>query len=162
MTLTLPTRKANASAVCALILVCAAIPARAQQDSGDAVAKKPATTKTANKAGTTQATRKHSPRKKKSVKARGQQKIDSERATSIQEALIREHYLSGTASGTWNQSSEDAMRRYQADHGWQTKEVPDSRARIKLGLSLSRYHPANQENSIPISHDAKKGSSMPT
>jgi|ERR1700722_17555830 len=162
MTLTLPTRKANASAVCALILVCAAIPARAQQDSGDAVAKKPATTKTANKAGTTQATRKHSPRKKKSVKARGQQKIDSERATSIQEALIREHYLSGTASGTWNQSSEDAMRRYQADHGWQTKEVPDSRALIKLGLGPSKDHLLNPESAMTTGPDAPQASSMPT
>lgn len=26
------------------------------------------------------------------------------------------------------------MTRYQADHGWQTKITPDSRALIKLGL----------------------------
>src|SRR5258708_27152109 len=57
--------------------------------------------------------------------ARRQQKIDSERAQAIQEALIREHYLTGQAAGTWNQASEDAMRRYQAEHGWQAKTVPD-------------------------------------
>ena len=55
-------------------------------------------------------------------KPRGQQKIDSERAQAIQEALIREHYMTGDPTGTWNQASEDAMRRYQADHGWQSKE----------------------------------------
>src|ERR1700733_12216137 len=56
--------------------------------------------------------------KRKTV-ARGQQKIDPERAQAIQEALIREHYLDGEAAGKWDQASEEAMRRYQADHGWQ-------------------------------------------
>ncbi len=155
-------RKARAGAVCALILTCAALPASARQDSSDATAKKPATTKTASKSGTTHATRKHSSRKKKPVKARGQQKIESERATSIQEALIREHYLTGTASGTWNQASEDAMRRYQADHGWQTKEVPDSRALIKLGLGPSKDHLLNPESAMTTGPDAPRASSMPT
>ena len=50
-------------------------------------------------------------RGKKKATARGQQKIDPERAQAIQEALIREHYVSGEAAGTWNQASEDAMRR---------------------------------------------------
>jgi len=40
-------------------------------------------------------------------------------------SVDREHYLSGEATGTWNQASEEAMRRYQADNGWQSKEVPD-------------------------------------
>ena len=26
------------------------------------------------------------------------------------------------------------MQKYQSDHGWQTKLIPDSRAIIKLGL----------------------------
>lgn len=29
------------------------------------------------------------------------------------------------------------MARYQADHGWQSKVTPDSRALIKLGLGPS-------------------------
>jgi peptidoglycan hydrolase-like protein with peptidoglycan-binding domain len=80
--------------------------------------------------------------------ARGQQKIDSERAEAIQEALIREHYLSGEPAGVWNQSSEDAMRRYQADHGWQSKEVPDARALISLGLGPSHDHLLNPESAM--------------
>jgi len=44
---------------------------------------------------------------------RGQQKIDSERAQAIQEALIREHYLTGKLLHL-NQASEEAMRRYQS------------------------------------------------
>ena len=107
--------------------------------------------------------------------ARGQQKIEPERAQAIQEALIREHYLSGEAAGTWNQSSEEAMRRYQADHGWQSKEVPDSRALISLGLGPSHDHLLNPESAMttgpsapsaasltPASHSADAGTRMNT
>jgi hypothetical protein len=98
---------------------------------------------------------------KKSAKARGQQKIDSERAQAIQEALIREHYLSGEASGTWNQSSEEAMRKYQADQGWQTKQVPDSRALIKLGLGPNKDHLLNPESAMTTGPDAPRASAVP-
>jgi hypothetical protein len=67
-------------------------------------------------------------------KVRGQRGIDSARATEIQKALIKQNYLSGAPSGQWDQATEDAMRKYQADHGWQTKLTPDSRALIALGL----------------------------
>jgi peptidoglycan hydrolase-like protein with peptidoglycan-binding domain len=52
----------------------------------------------------------------------------------IQQALIREHYLTGDADGDWDSTTVDAMQRYQADHGWQTKLMPDSRALKSLGL----------------------------
>jgi peptidoglycan hydrolase-like protein with peptidoglycan-binding domain len=96
------------------------------------------------------------------VRARGQQKIDSERAQTIQQALIREHYLSGEATGTWNQSSEEAMRRYQADNGWQSKEVPDSRALIKLGLGPSKDHLLNPESAMTTVPDPPRAEPMPT
>jgi peptidoglycan hydrolase-like protein with peptidoglycan-binding domain len=64
----------------------------------------------------------------------GQRQIEPERAKEIQDALIREHYLPGPASGQWDPSTEAAMQKFQADHGWQTKLTPDSRALIKLGL----------------------------
>ena len=64
----------------------------------------------------------------------GQRGIAPERATEIQNALIRENYLSGSASGQWDMQTESAMQKFQADHGWQTKLTPDSRALIKLGL----------------------------
>lgn len=80
-------------------------------------------------------------------KARGQQKIAPERAQEIQEALVREHYLS-EAAGTWDQATEDAMRRYQADHGWQSKTVPDARALIALGLGPSHDHLLNPESAM--------------
>lgn len=93
---------------------------------------------------------------KKYKKHRGQQAIDSGRAKQIQEALVREHYLNGEPSGTWDASTEQAMRRYQADQGWQTKTVPDSRALIRLGLGPNRDHLLNPESAMvtgtPILH----------
>jgi len=64
----------------------------------------------------------------------GQRGIEPERAKEIQDALVREHYLTSPASGQWDATTEAAMQKYQADHGWQTKMTPDSRALIKLGL----------------------------
>jgi hypothetical protein len=118
--------------------------------------------------------------RRKTATARGQQKIDPERAEEIQQALIREHYLNGEASGSWNQASEDAMRRYQADHGWQSKTVPDSRALISLGLGPSHDHLLNPESAMTsgpetspsasaksatqnaVSHSAESGARMNT
>jgi peptidoglycan hydrolase-like protein with peptidoglycan-binding domain len=64
----------------------------------------------------------------------GQRSIDDERATQIQTALIKSGYLTGHASGHWDDATETAMKKYQGDNGWQTKLTPDSRAIIKLGL----------------------------
>jgi Putative peptidoglycan binding domain len=100
--------------------------------------------------------------RKKSARTRGQQKIDAERAQAIQEALIREHYLSGEATGTWNQTSEEAMRRYQAANGWQSKTVPDSRALIKLGLGPSKDHLLNPESAMTTVPDAPRAEPIPT
>lgn len=60
--------------------------------------------------------------------------MDPERATQIQNALIKSGYLTGPATGTWDAQSAAAMQKLQADNGWQTKITPDSRALIKLGL----------------------------
>jgi hypothetical protein len=65
---------------------------------------------------------------------RGQQAIEPSRVTEIQQALIHEHYLSGEANGQWDSTTQAAMQKYQADQGWQTKLMPDSRALKKLGL----------------------------
>jgi hypothetical protein len=64
----------------------------------------------------------------------GQQAIDPERATAIQQALIREHYLTGEPTGKWDADTQSAMLKFQGAQGWQTKITPDSRALIKLGL----------------------------
>jgi hypothetical protein len=70
----------------------------------------------------------------KSHKVHGQQSIEPGRVTEIQQALIREHYLSKEADGQWDATTLAAMQKYQADHGWQSKVMPDSRALKNLGL----------------------------
>ncbi len=151
-------------AVAALLCACA-LPragfARAPDSTGPALKGSGETANSKTKSNTAAAhksTAKRSSshrRGKRKAIARGQQKIDPQRAKEIQEALIREHYLSGEAAGTWNQASEDAMRRYQADHGWQSKTVPDARALISLGLGPSHDHLLNPESAMttePVTH----------
>lgn len=147
-------------AILASLPMCLLVPsANARRQSSPAQpAAKPthrAATRRKSSAATTKTTgsgshhsQRRSSRKSKTKHVRGQRKIDSERATSIQEALIREHYLSGEPTGVWDAQSEAAMRRYQGDHGWQTKEVPDSRALIKLGLGPNNDHLLNPDSAM--------------
>ena len=98
---------------------------------------------------TTTASRSHSPHRKaaKSHKLRGQQAIEPARVTEIQQALIREHYLTSEANGKWDGITEAAMQKYQADQGWQTKLMPDSRALKKLGLGPDYSNAINAKDS---------------
>jgi peptidoglycan hydrolase-like protein with peptidoglycan-binding domain len=110
--------------------------------------------------------RKSSRHSKKSRKPRGQQAIDNSRAREIQAALVREHYLRGEPSGTWDPATQAAMRKYQADQGWQSKTVPDSRALIRLGLGPSREHLLNPESAMvtgaPVQSARASSVSVPT
>jgi peptidoglycan hydrolase-like protein with peptidoglycan-binding domain len=90
----------------------------------------------------------HSSKKSQKSRSRGQQAIDTQRTTQIQQALLREHYLSGEPSGNWDAATQEAMRRYQADQGWQSKTVPDSRALIRLGLGPSHDRLLNPESAM--------------
>ncbi len=135
------------SAGCAVLLTCSILPAQTTKKSS----------------ATLQNVSTHSKLKKsrKSASSRhGQQKIDPVRAREIQEALIREHYLDGAASGTWDAKSESAMQRYQADNGWQSKVVPDSRALIKMGLGPDHEHLLNPESAMTAQPVALHGPTM--
>ena len=98
----------------------------------------------------------HSTKKSKKRRPRGQQAIDGSRAREIQEALVREHYMTGKPSGTWDTATQDALRRFQAAQGWQSKTVPDSRALIRLGLGPDHQHLLNPESAMtsepPLPH----------
>jgi hypothetical protein len=80
------------------------------------------------------------------AKVRGQQAIDQARTMEIQQALIREHYLDGEATGEWNQATRDALVRFQNDNHWQTRVLPDARALIKLGLGPRQQNLLNPES----------------
>lgn len=172
MSLGVEIRNARLGAVCAAFLVCVlSVASSARDDAAANKSAQPASSaksksrKHASSASTTATSKTHSAsskRRKKSLRVRGQQKIDGERAQAIQQALIREHYLNGEAAGTWTPASEEAMRRYQADNGWQSKTVPDSRALIKLGLGPSKDHLLNPESAMTTVPDAPKADSVPT
>ena len=138
------------SAGSALLLVCGMASAQTQPTPATGVtAKSGARLQTLSAPATSHNYRNRRLRKSAANGRRhGQQKIDPVRSREIQEALVREHYLDGTASGVWDAKSESAMERFQADNGWQSKSVPDSRALIKLGLGPDHEHLLNPESAM--------------
>ncbi len=84
----------------------------------------------------------------KSHKLHGQQAMEPERVTAIQNALIKAHYLNGEPSAKWDGDTQAAMLKFQADQGWQTKITPDSRALIKLGLGPNHADAINARSGI--------------
>jgi peptidoglycan hydrolase-like protein with peptidoglycan-binding domain len=93
-------------------------------------------------------------------KHHGQQTVDGRRTEQIQQALIQSHYLDGEPSGAWDSKTQEALRRYQAANGWQSKVVPDSRALIKLGLGPSNDKLLNPDSAM-TSHVEKAPSAAP-
>ena len=98
--------------------------------------------------------------KARGKRIRGQQAIDPNRVTEIQQALIREHYLTGDASGNWDNTTIAAMQKFQADQGWQTKLMPDSRALKKLGLGPDYSNAINAQGASFVD-PALKGTTSP-
>jgi peptidoglycan hydrolase-like protein with peptidoglycan-binding domain len=115
-----------------------------------ATAEKPSTSPTA-KVQNTSHNAHHAGKKARKRRVRGQKAIDGDRVRQIQEALIREHYLKGEPSGKWDESTQQALHRYQSDQGWQSKTVPDSRALIRLGLGPDSEHLLNPESAMTMS-----------
>jgi hypothetical protein len=140
------------SAWCALVLVCALASAETGRKTSTA----------GKKLSSTQITGKKSKKSKRaSWRRRGQKKIEPERAREIQKALVREHYLDGEPSGAWDQKSQTAMERFQADNGWQSKTVPDSRALIKLGLGPDHEHLLNPESAMTATPPSPSKPALP-
>jgi Putative peptidoglycan binding domain len=129
---------------CALLLLVTLSPAKTTHSSTKKKATAHSTSaKTSSRSSSTNKTTTSAKSKKGKhgkiavSRRRGQQAIESDRTREIQQALIRERYLDGEASGVMDQRTKDALTRFQNDNGWQTKIVPDSRALIKLGLGPS-------------------------
>src|ERR1700693_2022309 len=134
-------------------------PPQSKTPSQSASTKKSSTSATTKHASTHKGKK---TRRTASRRPRGQQKIDSQRALEIQEALIREHYLTGKPAGVCNDETQQAMQRYQADNNWQSKTTPDARALIKLGLGPDREHLLNPESAMTSQPQAREGVSTPT
>ena len=118
---------------------------------GTTSTEKPSTNPTAKIEKTSHHATHHASKKSRKKRVRGQKAIDGDRVRQIQEALIREHYLKGEPSGKWDASTQQALHRYQSDQGWQSKNVPDSRALIRLGLGPDSEHLLNPESAMTMS-----------
>jgi hypothetical protein len=104
--------------------------------------KKPVSSKSKSK----KAGHKKASVKKGSWRTRGQKQIADDRTREIQAALVKEGYLSGEPSGVMDDRTKAALTKLQADNGWQTKIVPDSRALIKLGLGPDQSNIINPDS----------------
>lgn len=93
-------------------------------------------------------------KRSKTSKPSSQRVIAPGRATEIQTALIKSGYMTGTPSGTWDASTEAAMEKFQADNGWQTKLIPDSRAIIKLGLGPNSAASTSDSTGVGVTSPA--------
>jgi peptidoglycan hydrolase-like protein with peptidoglycan-binding domain len=81
--------------------------------------------------------------KRGSWRTRGQKQIADDRTREIQSALVREGYLDGEPTGVMDAKTKAALQKLQAENGWQTRIVPDSRALIKLGLGPDQSNVIN-------------------
>jgi hypothetical protein len=160
--------KKFSAAVCAALLATALSsaqdsPPATPPASKPAASPAPASTSSHAKSSThSKANKSKKSRKSAATRTHGQQKIDSKRTLEIQEALIREHYLDGKPSGVWNDATQQAMQRYQADNNWQSKTTPDARALIKLGLGPDHEHLLNPESAMTSQPQAPSGVSTPS
>jgi murein L,D-transpeptidase YcbB/YkuD len=67
-------------------------------------------------------------------KVKGQAAPTPERVNEIQEALARNGAYDGTSSGKWDDSTAEAMRRFQATHGLNPTGKLDAPTLQKLGF----------------------------
>jgi peptidoglycan hydrolase-like protein with peptidoglycan-binding domain len=72
---------------------------------------------------------KHSKRREK-----GQKAPAPERISEIQQALAKDGSFSGTPSGKWDDSTVEAMKKFQAGHGLNPSGRLDAATLQKLGL----------------------------
>jgi peptidoglycan hydrolase-like protein with peptidoglycan-binding domain len=61
-------------------------------------------------------------------------RLEPERIKEIQQALVQAGYLNQEPNGNWDDATRDAMRRYQADHGFPITGMPEAKSLLKLGL----------------------------
>src|SRR5215467_74690 len=79
--------------------------------------------------------RKSSKRSKR--RERGQQTPTPDRISEIQQALAKNGSYTGTPSGKWDDSTQEALRKFQESHGLNPTGKLDARSLQQLGLGSS-------------------------
>lgn len=72
--------------------------------------------------------------KKTSVRERGQKAPTTDRISEIQTALSKDGSFNGAPSGKWDDSTVDAMKKFQQAHGLNPTGKLDAKTLQKLGL----------------------------
>ena len=74
--------------------------------------------------------------------------IPTERVTEIQNALIKLGYLSGSATGQYDDATVEAMKQFQVDNQLAATGLPSAHALKRLGVSKR----INDGYAVPVSH----------
>lgn len=72
--------------------------------------------------------------RRKTKKVRGQEAPTPERINEIQEALVSKGAFTATPTGKWDDSTVDAMKKFQSSHGLEPTGKLDALTLQKLGL----------------------------
>lgn len=120
---TLPAAAANHSSQSGTKTAHATISSKSSHSSGATSAKKTAGSHSSK-----------SSRRRKSKKVKGQTAPTPERINQIQEALASKGAFAGTPTGKWDDSTVDAMKKFQASSGLTPTGKLDALTLQKLGL----------------------------
>lgn len=86
--------------------------------------------------------KRHSPRGRRSSaksgrRERGQKEPTADRISEIQQALAKDGSYKGTPSGKWDDSTAEAMKKFQESHGLSPTGKLDAKTLQQLGLGAS-------------------------
>ena len=74
---------------------------------------------------------------KRSRRERGQKAPTTDRINEIQQALAKDGSYTGTPNGKWDDSTQEALRKFQEAHGLNPTGKLDARSLQQLGLGSS-------------------------
>lgn len=88
-------------------------------------------------AGSTSHSSSHRKKASRSRRERGQKTPTPERITEIQQALAKDGSYTGKPNGKWDDSTAEAMKKFQESHGLNPTGKLDARSLQQLGLGSS-------------------------
>ncbi len=101
---------------------------------GSTASSKVSTKKKTAATSSTASSRRGKGSKKSSRKEVGQRAPTADRVSEIQQALAKDGSFAGTANGKWDDSTVEAMKKFQAGHGLNPTGKLDARTLNQLGL----------------------------
>ena len=108
--------------------------ATAHKKSGTSASHSSTAPKTTSSSAKKTTSHSKSSSRRKARKVRGQDAPTPERINEIQEALASKGAFSGTPTGKWDDSTVDAMKKFQSSHGLEPTGKLDALTLQKLGL----------------------------